>query len=74
MNQAPMYPTKFKQILEEKNISYSTVSDLSGITRQALCNYANGIRKPDIQTACIIIRVLCLKIEDIENLFEPVYY
>lgn len=74
MNQAPIYPTKFKMIIEKRNVSYGTLSAVTGLTRQALYNYANGLRKPDIQTACLIIKTLNLGINEIETLFEPVYY
>ena len=72
--QAPIYPTRFKMIIEQREASYSALAAVTGLTRQSLCNYANGIRKPDISTACLIIRTLNLNINDIETLFEPVYY
>lgn len=71
MIQSVRYPTKFKKIIEERKLTYGSLSAVTGITRQALGNYALGLRKPDIHTACIIIRTLNLDISIIETLFEP---
>lgn len=67
------YPTKLKKIIEEKGLTYSMVACLSGVTRAAISNYANGIRKPDIATAGKIIRALQLNNDVVWTLFEPVY-
>lgn len=74
MSDEALYPTKFKKIIEQRGSSYGALSAVTGLSRQTLSNYANGIRKPDIQTACLIIKVLNLDISEIKTLFEPVYY
>lgn len=68
-----IYPTKLKKIIEEKGLTYNMIARMSGVTRAAISNYANGLRKPDIDTAGKIIRVLQLNNDIIWTLFEPTY-
>ena len=49
------------------------IARMSGVTRAAISNYANGLRKPDIDTAGKIIRALQLNNDIIWTLFEPTY-
>lgn len=65
-----MYDTKLKYIMISREISYSTLSSVTDISRQSLSNYANGIRKPSIDDARKIINALGLKPEDVFDLFE----
>lgn len=67
------YPTKLKKIMEEKGLNCSILSRMTGLTRTAVSNYANGIRKPDICTAGRIIKALQLNSDAFWTLFEPVY-
>lgn len=67
------YPTKLKKIMEEKGLNCSMISRMTGLTRTAISNYANGIRKPDISTAGKIIRALQMDSNAFWTLFEPVY-
>lgn len=68
-----IYPTKLKKIIEEKGLTYNMIARMSGVTRAAISNYANGFRKPDIDTAGKIIRALQLNNDIIWTLFEPTY-
>ena len=68
-----IYPTKLKKIIEEKGLTYNMIARMSGVTRAAISNYANGLRKPDIDTAGKIIRALQLNNDIIWTLFEPTY-
>lgn len=65
------YETLFKKIIVEKELSYRIISRITGISRTSLCNYANGYRKPDLETACQIIRKMQFDSELIFTLFEP---
>lgn len=65
------YDTKFKYIILTRQISYASLSSITGISRQSLSNYANAIRKPSIDDGRKIINALGLKAEDIFELFEP---
>lgn len=69
----PAYETYFKKLIDERGYSYNIISSLTGIPRSTISNYASGRRKPDIQTACRIMKALNIDISLIGKLFEPVW-
>ena len=54
-----------KQIREEKSMSQKELADKIGVSQQFLCDIENGRRKPSIDTAIKIARVL--NITDIKS-------
>ncbi len=70
-NEEFRFPTLFQKILKENDISYGIMSKMTGISKSAICNYANGYRTPDIQTGCRIVKSLGLDLDIIEKIFQP---
>ena len=54
-----------KQIREEKSMSQKELADKIGVSQQFLCDIEHGRRKPSIDTAIKIARVL--NITDIKS-------
>lgn len=49
----------FKKLLEKKNLSYSAVANLTGISERTIERYANGDVKPTWNNALKIIKIFC---------------
>lgn len=67
------WPTRFKKIMEDRDLSYTALANFLGISRQALYNYSSKTREPDIKTGYAIAKALNLRAEDVVTLFEPVF-
>lgn len=47
----------FKKIIENKNLSYASISKLTGISERSIERYANGDVKPTWENALKIIKI-----------------
>jgi len=68
-----MFADKFKQILQQKNITCYKLAKLTGISQTALHRYILGQRQPTFENVDKIADVLCVPISYFSD-YEPNLY
>lgn len=62
--------TYLKKLLIERGISYGMLAKVTGISKSCIYYYANGLRKPDVDSALKIIEALRLDYVELSKLFK----
>lgn len=73
MEDLKRYNTKFQFYIEQRDLSYGVLANVTGIPKSTLYNYALGRRTPDIYNAIKIAEILRLDMAEIKVLFKPYF-